>query len=64
MASLGVAGGPAAGEEVRVRGRLANLRVQGNSAFLVLRSRALHSVQAVFFKRKPQCHVISSLSVT
>lgn len=47
---LGVAGGPSPGEEVTVRGRLSTVRGKGSSCFLVLRSGALHTVQAVFFK--------------
>jgi len=52
VGSLGAADGPPIGSEVLVRGRLASLRVQGNSAFLVVRSSALYTVQAVFFKDK------------
>jgi len=47
---LGEAGGPQPGDEVTIRGRLATVRGKGSSAFLVIRSGALHTVQAVFFK--------------
>lgn len=50
--SLGAEGGASAGDRVRVRGRLAAIRQQGNSCFMVLRTGALHTVQAVFFKDK------------
>ena len=52
IATLGAAGGPAAGDEVWVRGRLYRIRAKGNQCFLVLRAGALHTVQAVFFKQK------------
>jgi lysyl-tRNA synthetase class II len=47
---LGMAGGPGPGDEVTVRGRLSTVRGKGSSCFLVVRSGALHTVQAVFFK--------------
>ena len=50
--ALGTAGGPGAGAEVVVRGRLARVRQQGNSCFLVLRAGIYHTAQAVFFRDK------------
>ena len=52
VADLGVEGGAQPGDEVTVRGRLSTIRGKGSSCFLVVRSGALHSVQAVFFKSK------------
>eukprot|EP00316_Scyphosphaera_apsteinii_P023467 CAMPEP_0119306846 /NCGR_PEP_ID=MMETSP1333-20130426/7504_1 /TAXON_ID=418940 /ORGANISM="Scyphosphaera apsteinii, Strain RCC1455" /LENGTH=609 /DNA_ID=CAMNT_0007310263 /DNA_START=14 /DNA_END=1843 /DNA_ORIENTATION=+ len=49
---LGMPGGPTVGSDVLIRGRLAAQRIQANSAFLVIRSGALYTVQAVFFKDK------------
>ena len=50
--TLGAEGGPAAGEEVWVRGRLFRLRAKGNQCFLVVRSGGFYTVQACFFKEK------------
>ncbi len=47
MEKLGAADGPAVGEEVWVRGRVASVRAKGGSCFLVLRDvkSPFHTVQ-------------------
>jgi aspartyl-tRNA synthetase len=50
--TLGRTDGPQAGELVWIRGRLHNIRAKGNSFFLVVRSGAFYTAQAVHFKDK------------
>ena len=49
---LGQVGGPQSGDNVRVRGRLAALRAGSSNCFMVVRSGAMYTVQACFFKDK------------
>lgn len=49
---LGTDKGPQAGEMVWIRGRVSSVRAKGNACFLVLRSKAMYSVQALHFKVK------------
>mmetsp|Transcript_13360 Transcript_13360/g.36888 ORF Transcript_13360/g.36888 Transcript_13360/m.36888 type:complete len:620 (-) Transcript_13360:157-2016(-) len=52
VASLGSPDGPAMGEKVWIRARVATVRVKGKTSFIVLRQHSLHTVQAVKFKSK------------
>ena len=47
---LGTSKGPAVGDMVWIRGRVSSVRAKGNACFLVLRSKAMYSVQALHFK--------------
>lgn len=44
--------GPAIGEEVWIRARIATVRIKGKSTFVVLRENSLYTVQACKFKDK------------
>lgn len=50
--TLGTENGPAIGEEVWIRARVATVRVKGKSTFVVLRENSLYTVQACKFKEK------------
>eukprot|EP00438_Fugacium_kawagutii_P028588 Skav226680 [mRNA] locus=scaffold3971:22577:23323:- [translate_table: standard] len=50
--TLGAENGPAIGEEVWIRARVATVRVKGKSTFVVLRENSLYTVQACKFKDK------------
>jgi len=54
ISSLGAEGGPKAGDEVWVRGRVAGVRAKGGSAFLVVRAAdgSYSTAQACMFKSK------------
>lgn len=49
---LGTARGPAVGETVWIRGRIASVRAKGNACFLVIRAGSFYTVQACHFKDK------------
>jgi aspartyl-tRNA synthetase len=51
---IGKPGGPAAGETVWIRGRIASVRAKGNACFLVIRAGSFYTIQACHFKDKAE----------